>query len=149
MRLDSLDLSGSGVTDLSPLRDMPLTELDLFNASQLKDLLPLNGMSLKYLNVGRTSVSDLSPVGKMMTLQALILSETPLTELSALQGLPLRSLRMEKTSIPDLAPLKGMPLKQLWFDLRGGPDEAVVRSLTGLEQINNLPAEEFWKSQGK
>ena len=49
----------------------------------------------------------------------------------------------------DLAPLKGMPLKQLWLDYQPERDAEVLRSLTGLEQINEMPAAEFWKAHQK
>ena len=49
----------------------------------------------------------------------------------------------------DLAPLKGMPRKQLGLDFRAERDAEVLRSLTGLEQINEMPAAEFWKAHQK
>ena len=49
----------------------------------------------------------------------------------------------------DLAPLKGMPLQQLCLDFRPERDTEVLRSLTGLEQINEMPAAEFWKAHEK
>jgi hypothetical protein len=46
--------------------------------------------------------------------------------------------------VEDLTPIKGMSLKKLWLDYR--PErEKVLRSLKGLEFINDKPAAEFWK----
>jgi hypothetical protein len=42
-----------------------------------------------------------------------------------------------------------MPLQQLWLDFRAERDAEVLRSLTDLEQINELPAAEFWKAHEK
>jgi hypothetical protein len=42
-----------------------------------------------------------------------------------------------------------MPLEQLWLDFRAERDAEVLRSVTDLEQINDVPAAEFWKAQDK
>jgi hypothetical protein len=66
-----------------------------------------------------------------------------------LKGLPLVSLRIHHTRVSDLTPLEGMPLRQLGLDFRAERDTEVLRSLTGLQQINDQPAAEFWKAQKK
>jgi hypothetical protein len=42
-----------------------------------------------------------------------------------------------------------MPLKQLSLDTPTGPNAEVLRSLKGLEEINGMPAADFWKAQEK
>ena len=169
MLLDTL-VAGSGVTDLSPLQGMPLRHLHLYGATQLKNLSPLKGIPLEYLNVGRTAVTDLSPLKDLTTLRRLHLEGLPVTDLSMLKGppleyldiqstrvsdlsmlkgLPLEHLDIRSTRVSDLAPLKGLPLKQLGLDFRAERDAEVLRSLTGLEQINEMPAAEFWKAHAK
>jgi hypothetical protein len=66
-----------------------------------------------------------------------------------LKGLPLVSLRIYHTRVSDLTPLEGMPLRQLGLDFQAERDTEVLRSLTGLQQINDMPAAEFWKAQKK
>jgi hypothetical protein len=149
MPLEGLDVTGCNVTDLSPLQGMRLKDLDLFGTTQLRDLSPLKGMPLEILNIGRMSVTDLSPLEDMTTLTTLILEGTPVADLSRLKRLPLKSLRMMNTKVSDLTPLKGMPLKQLWLHLAPGQNAEVLRPLKGLEQINGVPAGEFWKAQQK
>jgi hypothetical protein len=56
---------------------------------------------------------------------------------------------MHRTKVSNLAPLKGLPLKQLCLDFQPERDAEVLRSLKGLEQINEMPAAEFWKSHEK
>jgi serine/threonine protein kinase len=169
MLLDTL-VAGSGVTDLSPLQGMPLRHLHLYGATQLKKLSPLKGIPLEYLNVGHTAVTDLSPLKDLTTLRRLHLEGLPVTDLSMLKGppleyldisstrvsdlsmlkgLPLEHLDIRSTRVSDLAPLKGLPLKQLGLDFRAERDAEVLRSLTGLEQINEMPAAEFWKAHAK
>jgi Leucine-rich repeat (LRR) protein len=106
-------------------------------------------MPLEYLNLAYLPVSDLSHLKDMTTLRQLVLDETPVTDLSALKGLRLKSLRMYHTKVSDLAPLKGLPLQLLYLDFRPERDALVLRSLTGLEGINDQPVAEFWKQQEK
>jgi Leucine-rich repeat (LRR) protein len=148
MRLRSLMAEILPVSDLSPLQGMPLTQLGLFK-TQVTDLSLLRGMPLTYLNLAYTPVSDLSPLKDMKTLQRLHLNDMPVTDLSMLKGLPLHHLDIRSTRVSDLAPLKGLPLKQLGLDYRPERDAEVLRSLTGLEEINEMPAAGFWKAHAK
>jgi hypothetical protein len=149
MRLDHLDVQGTAVADLSPLQGMPLRDLHLFAATRVRDLAPLKGMPLEYLNVGRTAVTDLAPLAYVTTLTSLILHDTEVSDLSTLKDLPLKTLMIQRTKVSDLTPLQGMPLRQLWLDYQSERDAEVLRSLKGLEKINDLPAAEFWKAHQK
>jgi hypothetical protein len=148
MPLRTLFVQFTPVADVSPLQGMPLKELDLYR-TLVSDLAPLKGMPLEYLNLTKLPVSDLSLLKDMTTLHALVLDDTPVTDLSVLRGLPLESLRMYHTKVSDLAPLRGLPLQRLCLDFRPERDAEVLRSLTGLEQINDMPAAEFWKAHEK
>jgi hypothetical protein len=106
-------------------------------------------MPLEYLNLTELHVSNLSLLKDMTTLHNLVLDDTLVTDLSVLKDLPLNSLRIYRTKVADLAPLKGMPLKQLCIDFPPERDAKVLRSLKGLEQINEMPAAEFWKAHEK
>jgi internalin A len=87
MRLEGLDVGGSEVTDLSPVHGMPLTKLDLFGTTKLRNLAPLKGMSLEYLNIDRSPVTDLSPLGEMTTLKQLWLDYQPQRDAEALRAI--------------------------------------------------------------
>ena len=67
-----LSSSGAGIEDLSPLKGIPFTRLDLPN-NRIQNLTPLEGMRLKVLH----------------------LSGNPLTNLAALRGMPLEDLWLE------------------------------------------------------
>jgi Leucine-rich repeat (LRR) protein len=137
------------LSDLSPLRGMKLTHLGLYRTRSVTDLSPLQGMPLVYLNLAYLPMPDLSLLKDMTTLRTLVLDETPVSDLSALKGLPLESLRIVHTRVSDLTPLKGMPLRKLVLDFRADRDTEVLRSLAGLQQINDQPAGEFWNAQKK
>jgi serine/threonine protein kinase/Leucine-rich repeat (LRR) protein len=150
--------------DLSPLKDLKLTELYSGN-NQVSDLSALKGMKLRILYCGCTKVSDLSPL-KDMKLTDLDCQGLKVSDLSPLTGMPLRYLncnytlvydlsplkdmkltvlKCDHTPVTDLSPLKGMPLKELSCDFEPVRDSDILRSIKTLETINGKPAADFWK----
>lgn len=111
LELTSLELERTPVSDLSPLRDMTsLRELTL-NGTKVTDLSPLAGLKLTVLNlVNYTPVSDLSPLKAMTTLSTLSVEMTDVSDLSPLKDLTLTSLECGRTRVTDLSPLSDMPL---------------------------------------
>lgn len=88
-RLRSLDLTGTGVRNLTPLVDAP---------------------HLERLILMRTTVADLSPLARLPRLAEVNLDRTPITDLSPLAGSPsLRRLDLGSASIGDLAALGVLP----------------------------------------
>ena len=125
LQFESLRCCGGGdVSDLSPLKGMPLTALFLPCCAHLSDLSALQGMPLRTLFVNGTQVRDLSP----------------------LCGMPVVMLSFKGTFVTDLAPLKTMPnLRHVVCDFAPDRDGALLRSIKTLEQINHIPVQEFWK----
>jgi hypothetical protein len=143
-KLEFCAIQWTEVTDLTPLRGMPLRWLDACGARGIKDLAPLEGLPLHYLNLAETQVSNLSPLASLKDLRMLVLNATPVSDLTPLRGLGLKELGIRGTKVTDLTQIKDLPLRQLGLDYR--PErEAFLRSLTGLEAINDKPAAEFWK----
>ena len=108
--LQILDLSGTEISDISPLSELTqLTKLDLSH-TQVTDLSPLSGLTqLTELNLWETEVTDLSPLSGLTQLTALSLSETEVTDLSPLSGLTqLTELYLSETEVTDLSPLSGL-----------------------------------------
>ena len=112
----------AGLSDLSPLRGMPITKLNLNGCNQLQDLSPLQGMLLTSLSLDVQAhgcqVRDLSPLAGM-PLTSLDLNTCNLVwDLTPLRGLPLSSLNLNNcTQLQDLSPLKGMKLT--WLSVAG------------------------------
>ena len=145
----ALDLSESGLRDLSPLRGLPVTSLDL-HKTQVSDLSPLKGLPLRTLVLCKSQVSDLSPLTGL-ALTTLKMSETGVRDLTPLRGMPLKTLWIQGAQVTDLSPLSGMPLKELRFSperIAAGMD--VVREMPTLVWINQIPAatfrSRFWTS---
>jgi phage FluMu protein Com len=151
------------VQDLSPLAKLKLTHLALPYSFLLTDLTPLRGMPLEFLDIHGTGVANLEPL-QGMPLVGLKLDWTRVVNLAPLKGMPLKDLGLKGTKVVDLTPLAGMPLEFLrcedlpinlaplkglplrWISCPGTPDQlAVLRSIKTLEKINDKPTAEFWK----
>jgi eukaryotic-like serine/threonine-protein kinase len=158
------DPKNGSVVDLSPLKGLPLTELNLHNNTQLADLRPLKGMPLTSLTISHTHVSDLSPL-QDMKLTRLVMYRCYAHNLRPLQNLPLEHLNIDSLKIKDLSPLRDMPLRKLFIkgvpandlavlkqlpikeivcDFSPERDTILLKSLWQLDKINEQPTSEFW-----
>jgi hypothetical protein len=127
--LKTLWLVDNQVSDLSPLRGMPLKTLAFQRNLAIKDLTPLEGMPLEYLDCAHSNVADLSPL-KGMKLKHLSCDQTLVTDLAPLRGMALEELSVAHCRrVTDLAPLKGMPLQLLWW---GGTSVSDLSPLKGM-----------------
>jgi serine/threonine protein kinase/Leucine-rich repeat (LRR) protein len=151
MPLTALSCEFNAITDLSPLMGMRLTELSA-SGLPLDDLSPLKGMPLTHLKCGGTKVSDLSPL-KGMQLASFWCDGTPLADLTPIRGMPLRGFGCCNTKVSDLTPLEGTKLEDIRFtpsNIRKGMD--VLRRMASLKAIgigyqetSVWPTAEFWK----
>jgi hypothetical protein len=120
----ALDLSGTSLSDLNPLKEMPLERLNLTGCSAVVDLTPLRKMPLRHLYLGRTfadyseaaleatAVRNLTAL-RELNLLTLDLEGTQVSDLSPLTGMPIEWLSLRETPVTDISTLKGMPLKFL------------------------------------
>ena len=119
----SLSLSEYGekekIRDLAPLKGLELAYLNLRGCKGVSDLAPLHGMPLTSLNLSQTAVADLTPLKGMRLTELDLTACTRVKDLSPLAGMPLRTHQLSGTAVADLAPLQGMPLR--WLDCRGLP----------------------------
>lgn len=133
MPLTTLDLGQCRqLRDLTPLHGMPLTWLKLTECNQVRDLAPLHGMPLTYLNLaGSVQVSDLTPLHGMPLTWLNLGGCGQVRDLGPLQGMKLTSLGLMYCSqVSDLTPLKGMPLTSLnLYDCREVSDLKPLRGM--------------------
>jgi hypothetical protein len=140
-----LNLSGTQVTDLAPLTQLPVTHLCLQGCYGITDFSPLGNMRLFWLNLCRTRVTDLSVLASLPLLH-LDLRGTRTTDLLPLANVPLRSLDIRFTGIGDVSPLGRMPLAELSFHPSRIPKGfALLQDIRTLTTINRTPADEFWR----
>lgn len=149
-----LRLVRMGLSEITPLKGMPLTVLNLFGNERLSDLSPLVNMPLVSLDVTNTKVSDLSPLTGMK-LTKLLIANTPVTDLTPLRGMPLVSFQCSG-GVTDISPLRDSPLTGLArFDgsrftdlspLAGKKPQELILSdvpLKNIEVIRGMPVKQF------
>lgn len=155
--LSKLDLSHSGIIDLTPLKGMPIEWLHIEGSDQdpskVETLAGLEGMPLKELRLwGNIALEDISAIQgaplsvfvaggchvggpkikdisafKGMKLKVLGLNG-PVTDLSPLAGMPIEEIQLWVNS-KDVNVLKGMPLKSAMIQ---GPVTTDISALKGM-----------------
>jgi Leucine-rich repeat (LRR) protein len=153
LKLRSLDISYSGVSNLSPLAGGPIEFLACSNSS-VSNLSPLKDLQLRFLNLNDCKqLSDLSPL-RGLPLKWLAVSRGVVSDLRPLVGLPLTHLSIADNRVTDLTPLLGLKLEVLIFspgNIKEGLD--IVRIMKSLRLIGTDPyriekaraADEFWR----
>ena len=113
--LSMLDLGNCDkLQDLEPLRGMPITSLSLYDCVQVGNLEPLKGMPLTTLSLwGCSQVRDLGPLLGMPLISLDLGICGNVQNLDPLLGMPLTSLQLANTNVRDLGPLRGMRLTTL------------------------------------
>ena len=106
------------LADLSPLKGMPLTFLDLSENGGIKDLTPLKGIPLKTLDLGGTAVTDLTPLMVMPLERLYMWGGFRGSDLTPVKGMPLDELNIKGTFVIDLSVLQDLPLKILNCDVQ-------------------------------
>jgi Leucine-rich repeat (LRR) protein len=127
MPLTSLDVSKTRVSDLSPVTGAPLKVLSIMDTA-VADLSPLEGMPLTILHCNQSRVSDLSPL-EGTTLTQLHCGQTQVSALSPLRGLPLTRFSCGHTQISDLSPLAGMKLNELFCESTAVADLSLLKGM--------------------
>ncbi len=117
--LESLNLSGHAVTDISPLAGLTkLTSLSL-GGNPVADISPLSGMtSLRRLTLSGCAAQDYSPLSGIVDLEILTLDDSAITDISALSGISgMTTLSLAHTQVSDISPLAALTnLKQLYLE---------------------------------
>ena len=112
--LRKLWLESTAVNDLSPVRELPLSDLHI-GYTKVTSLEHVRDMPLEILNCWGTRIADLSPLqGKQVV--SLALNSCPIVDLTPLAGMPLRAIGLKDTLVRSLEPLADAPLEELWID---------------------------------
>lgn len=143
------------IIDLSPLRGLPALQSLECGSNQIIDLSPLRGLpALQLLTCDWNLISDLSPLGGLPALQSLSCSANQISDLSPLGGLPaLQSLECDNNQIGDLLPIQNRvlsgQLKQLY--LYGNPVCGVPSGLLGRDFFDDCQEslKNYWQDLAK
>lgn len=105
--IESLDINSDKVSDLSPLHNLPILEMLVLSGNNITDLSPLHNLpSLKMLKLSGNNITDLSPLSGNHSLSYIHLKSKNLSDLSKLTDLPeLSGLDIEDSKVTDLSPL--------------------------------------------
>lgn len=101
-----------GVDNISALKNIKTLQRIVIHGTNLKDISPLTGLQINYLDLNNTHVTEYSNL-KTMNLSSLNLSSNDVTNISFLKGINLTELKLASCRIQDITPLKGMKLKFL------------------------------------
>ncbi|MEI8384071.1 MAG: leucine-rich repeat domain-containing protein [Planctomycetota bacterium] len=109
-----LDLSGTGVTNISTLTSLPQLRYVNLKGTAITDISPLGKLvRLGRLDLSGTQVCDFSPLRNLKYLSYLGLNHTKMDDLSSLAGLlNLTTLGLSHTGVSDLGPLTRLPQLQ-------------------------------------
>ena len=115
-----------------------LWELGL-TGTQVSDVSPLSGLiNLQRLYFGETKVRDVSPLSGLINLQKLYLTFIQVRDVSPLSGLiNLRELNLSANSVSDVSPLSGLiNLQRLGLEFTLVSDVSPLLSLKNLQELN-------------
>ena len=147
--LTTLELTGSSpregrLVDLSPVRGLALTVVDIWNNPGLADLSPLRGMQLVSIQAGDTGVEDLGPLAGM-PLEVLAVNDCRVRDLTPVRTMTrLKHLRCDGCPLDSIEPLAGLTLQRLRFGFRPDRgDAAILEKIKGLILVNELRFNEF------
>ncbi len=135
-KLGNFDARESQIEDLSGLEYATnLSELTLVH-NNISDLTPIANLRLKELWLWDNQVGDLSPLAGMRSLTHLGLEHNRISDLSPLANLRLKELWMRDNQLGDLSPLAGMKsLTHLDLGHNRISDLSPLANLTNLERL--------------
>ena len=145
-KLQTLNLSGCWIHDISPLSNLNLTALNL-NGVPAKDLSPIRHLNkLSELYLDGIPITDLSLL-KDMPLEVVSLNGTAITDLTELKNKPLREIYLKGTKVKDLTPVLSDGLAKIAFDSDRVNLESIhkLRQCRRLKEINSMNPKDFWR----
>lgn len=129
------------ISSLEDLSAMPyLSELAL-PSQNISDLTPIKKLPLKKLNLGSNNISDLSVLENFPELNELYIGDNPASDLNVLTGLTqLEYLNIDTLSIPDLNFLNSLDLDTFSFMTTAveNKDYSPLLSQTGLRILDTM-----------
>ena len=134
-----LDLSGTLISDLSPVMNLTMLESLNLSKTSVSNISPIaNLTALRSLDLERTQVSELTPLANLTALRSLSLLDTPATNLAPIKGLrSLQSLKLSDPEISDLDLLVKLPrLRSLDLEGLSVSDLSPLSKCLALQEIS-------------
>ena len=134
-----LDISGTSVDDISPLRNANKMKTLKANSTLIEDLSALKYcLTLEELEVSNTTIDDLSVLANLPNLQKIDLSSTQVSRVNGLKNCPnLTSLNLGDTRISNIGIVQDLPLlRNLDVSNTAVRDLTPVGTLQDLQSLN-------------
>lgn len=134
-----LDISGTSISDLTPLRNANKLKTLIANSTLIEDMSSLKYcLTLEELDAGNTVIDDLSILANLPNLQKINLSDTQINRTNALKNCPnLLSLNLRGTHISNIGIVEDLPLlRSLDISNTAVRDLTPVSSLKDLQSLN-------------
>ena len=114
-RIDGTEPSGSGtIADLSDCRHMKNLHTLILDRQKITDLAPLKGLPLVSVSLCDNPIIDISALSGLGTLEELYIEGTQVNSLADMADMrALRVLRLSNESPADLTPVADLPLEEL------------------------------------
>jgi serine/threonine protein kinase len=133
--VSSLNLSGTGISDLSPLTSLPIKYLYLAGNPGIVNITPLAGMPLERLDLTGTKVNDLSPLGGSPLRELVLEACRNVSDLTALAQCEKLESLIVPSQVSDLEFLRGKPgLTTLGTSRPGRPAETFWKEFDARKQ---------------
>lgn len=136
----TLDLTGTGVTDITGLRYMKKLNILRLDNTAVSDISEMAGMiRLNILTAANSDISTLAPLAEIETLRVITVPNTKVSDIDVLRNnklYSLTSINLEGNGITDASPLAAIPtLKTITLSSNKVSDVSFVSSLTTPENI--------------
>ncbi|MGL4424337.1 MAG: protein kinase domain-containing protein, partial [Gemmataceae bacterium] len=142
LTLQWLLLYSGNVRDLTPLTGMPLTYLQLSGKSEVESFAPLTGMKLTELII-KKSQANLRELRSLPELRRLMISGGPI-DAADLADLPVRNLQLHNCrELKHAASLKTVPLTEFYSEALPVADVLPMLPHPSLRFVNGIPAEHY------
>jgi hypothetical protein len=148
--LKSLGCVGSApglgrLTDLGPISSLSLDWLFLWHNPDLKDFSPLKRLRLVQFEASWTGFSSLADVASDRML-LLNIQHTAVKDVTELPDYPhLTTLFCNGCDLRSIEPMRHSGVREVLLDYLPRRDAAVLRSMKGLQKVNQVPIDEFWR----
>lgn len=139
VQIDSLDISGQSLTDLSPLEALRNLKYVDISKTQISNLGPISNVTfLEYLDISNTATSDIQFIKYSDQLKYLDISQTKIEDIGELINLTaLRTLKADKTAILSFQVLNEFKnLEGLSLSENGFNNAENIKDLDKLEELN-------------
>ena len=133
-----LNLSGCGISDLTPLEGLTNVNVLILDDNQISDLTPLSSLTkLTCLTLKNNQINDLAPLQGLVNLEELRFQGNQISDITPLHTLvKLRILRFDGDQISDITPLQTLVnLEDLSFS---GINIRDISPLVSMKKLKNL-----------